>query len=102
MTRTGKPGRIVNVGWTLEIDLLFTDIVMPDINGRGLAEQASATRPELKVLYMTGYTRDAVVHNGIIDRRVELIGKPFTLDELAARVREVLDRGPRGFVTHGK
>ena len=85
-----------------EIDLLFTDIVMPDTNGRGLAEQATAMRPQLKILYMTGYTRDAAVHNGIIDRSVELIGKPFTLDELAARVREILDRGPRGFVTHGE
>ena len=74
-----------------EIALLFTDIVMPDVNGRGLADAAVKLRPELKVLYTTGYTRNAVVHNGIVDKGVELIGKPFTVDELATRVREVLD-----------
>ena len=74
-----------------EIALLFTDIVMPDTNGRGLAEAALKLRPELKVLYTTGYTRNAVVHNGVVDKGVELIGKPFTVDELAARVRDVLD-----------
>ncbi len=74
-----------------EIALLFTDIVMPDTNGRRLADQACERRPGLKVLYTTGYTRNAVVHNGVVDPGVELIGKPFTLDELAARVREILD-----------
>lgn len=74
-----------------DISLLFTDIVMPDTNGRKLAEQAHHIRPDLKVLYTTGYTRNAVVHNGIVDKGVELIGKPFTVDELAARVRAILD-----------
>ncbi len=74
-----------------EIDLLFTDIVMPDTNGRKLADQARQLLPNLKVLYTTGYTRNAVVHNGVLDAGVELIGKPFTLDDLAARVRELLD-----------
>ena len=76
-----------------EIALLFTDIVMPDANGRALADQAQALRPDLKVLYTTGYTRNAVVHNGVVDKGVHLIGKPFSIDELAARVREVLDLG---------
>ena len=74
-----------------DISLLFTDIVMPDVNGRGLAEAAVKLRPDLKILYTTGYTRNAVVHNGVVDKGVELIGKPFTVDELAARVRDVLD-----------
>ncbi|WP_147041432.1 response regulator, partial [Skermanella aerolata] len=73
------------------IVLLFTDIVMPDINGRKLADEALRRRPELKVLFTTGYTRNAVVHNGVLDPGVELIGKPFTLEELAAKVRAVLD-----------
>ncbi|WP_147041413.1 response regulator, partial [Skermanella aerolata] len=73
------------------IALLFTDIVMPDINGRKLADEALRRRPELKVLFTTGYTRNAVVHNGVLDPGVELIGKPFTLEELAAKVRAVLD-----------
>lgn len=74
-----------------EIAMLFTDIVMPDANGRVLADRAQQIRPDLKVLYTTGYTRDAVVHNGVVDKGVHLIGKPFSIDELASRVREVLD-----------
>jgi PAS domain S-box-containing protein len=74
-----------------EIALLFTDVVMPETNGARLAEEARRQRPDLKVLFTTGYTRNAVVHNGVLDPGVELIGKPFTIDELAARVRHVLD-----------
>ena len=75
-----------------DIDLLFTDIVMPEMNGRKLVDLAHEKRPDLPVIYTTGYTRNAVVHNGVLDNDVELIGKPFTLEELALRVREVLDR----------
>ncbi len=76
-----------------EISLLFTDIVMPDTNGRKLADAARVRREDLKVLYTTGYTRNAVVHNGVVDPGVELIGKPFTVEELAAKIRAVLDAG---------
>ena len=75
-----------------EITLLFTDIVMPDTNGRQLADAARVLRPDLKVLYTTGYTRNAVVHNGVLDPGVELITKPYTLDELAAKVRDILEQ----------
>lgn len=74
-----------------EIALLFTDIVMPDMNGRRLADEVRKRRPAIKVLYTTGYTRNAIMHNGVVDPAVELIGKPFTLDQLAAKVREVLE-----------
>ncbi len=74
-----------------DIDLLFTDVVMPEVNGRKLADEALKRRPLLKVLFTTGYTRNAVVHNGVLDPGVQLIGKPYTIEELAARVREVLD-----------
>ncbi len=74
-----------------EIVLMFTDVVMPDTNGRKLADQALQRRPDLKVLFTTGYTRNAVVHNGVLDAGVHLIGKPFTIEELAAKVRDVLD-----------
>jgi len=74
-----------------EIALLFTDIVMPEVNGAKLAEEARRRRPDLRVLFTTGYTRNAVVHNGVVDPGVELIGKPFSLEELAVKVREVLD-----------
>lgn len=74
-----------------EIVMLFTDVVMPDVNGRKLADEARRRRPGLKILFTTGYTRNAIVHNGVLDPGVELIGKPFTIDELAAKVRKVLD-----------
>jgi PAS domain S-box-containing protein len=73
-----------------EIVLLFTDVVMPDINGAKLAAEARRRRPDLKILFTTGYTRNAVVHNGVLDPGVEMIGKPFTLDGLAAKLRLVL------------
>ena len=66
-----------------DIAILFTDVVMPDINGRRLAEAALERRPALKVLFTTGYTRNAIVHNGMLDPGVVLLSKPFTLEELA-------------------
>jgi DNA-binding NtrC family response regulator len=75
-----------------DVTLLFTDIVMPDINGRKLADEAVRRRPELKVLYTTGYTNNAIIHNGVLDVGVHLITKPFTLEQLAAKVREVLSK----------
>jgi DNA-binding NtrC family response regulator len=73
------------------IKLLFTDVVMPDVNGKKLAEEALRRRPGLKVLFTTGYTANAVVHGGVLDPGVRFISKPFTLDQLAAKVRSVLD-----------
>jgi signal transduction histidine kinase len=74
-----------------DVVLLFTDIVMPEMNGRKLADLAVELRPELKVLYTTGFTRNAVVHNGILDPGVQFIAKPFTLEMLAQKVREAID-----------
>jgi PAS domain S-box-containing protein len=74
-----------------EIALLFTDVVMPEVNGAKLAMEARRLRPDLRILFTTGYTRNAVVHNGVLDPGVELIGKPFSIEELAAKVRDVLD-----------
>lgn len=73
------------------IALMFTDVVMPEMNGRRLSEQALAERPGLKILYTTGYTRNAVVHHGVVDADAKLLMKPFTIEQLAAKVREVLD-----------
>ena len=72
------------------IALLFTDVVMPDMTGRQLADKARAFRPGLKVLYTTGYTRNAIVHNGVLDHGSYLLPKPFTIEELAAKVGQVL------------
>jgi CheY-like chemotaxis protein len=75
-----------------EISLLFTDVVMPEMDGRKLADTARKSRPGLKVLYTTGYTRNAIVHDGTLDPDVDLIVKPFSVDQLARKVRTVLDR----------
>jgi len=72
--------------------LLFTDVVMPVMSGRELVEQVKQLCPELRVLYTTGYTRNAIVHNGTLDFGTELLSKPYTLDDLAHRVRSILDR----------
>lgn len=73
------------------IDLLFTDVVMPDMNGRKLVEKALEQKPTLRILYTTGYTRNAIVHNGVLDAGVALLSKPFTMSQLAYKVRQVLD-----------
>jgi two-component system, cell cycle sensor histidine kinase and response regulator CckA len=73
-------------------DLLLTDVVMPAMDGRQLAEEALKQFGELKVLYMSGYTDDAVVRHGVMDGMVELIEKPFRIDSLARKVRQLLDQ----------
>ena len=72
--------------------LLFTDVVMPEMSGRELADRVKALQPALKVLYTTGYTRNAIVHNGILDFGTDLLSKPYTVEDLAEKVRAILDR----------
>jgi two-component system, cell cycle sensor histidine kinase and response regulator CckA len=72
------------------IHLLMTDVVMPGISGRELAQRIAKTRPEIKVLYMSGYTDQAVVHHGILDTGAVLLQKPFTMATLASKLREIL------------
>jgi signal transduction histidine kinase len=74
------------------ITLLLTDIVMPEVNGKKLADEATARQPDLKVLFMTGYTRNAVVHGGVLDAGVQVLGKPFTVQQLAAKLRTALEQ----------
>jgi CheY-like chemotaxis protein len=73
------------------LELLVADVVMPGLDGRGLAEQLRALRPEVKVLYLSGYTDDAVVRHGVSREAVPFLQKPFSLATLAQKVREVLD-----------
>jgi CheY-like chemotaxis protein len=72
----------------IRIDLLLTDVVMPGMNGRQLAEKAQDRRPSLKVLFTTGYTRNAIVHQGRLDAGVAMIQKPITQEGLASRIRD--------------
>jgi PAS domain S-box-containing protein len=75
-----------------KVDLLFTDVVLPGgLTGAQVAAQARELRPKLKVLFTTGYARNAIIHHGRLDKGVQLITKPFTFTDLAAKVRDVLD-----------
>jgi PAS domain S-box-containing protein len=78
-----------------EVALLFTDVVLPGDSGRVLADAAVGLRPDLKVLFTTGYSRNALTHHGRLDAGVQLISKPFTFDQLARKVRDVLDQPAR-------
>lgn len=76
----------------LRIDLMLTDVVMPGMTGRELATKASKVRPQMRIVYMTGYSRNAVTHHGQLDPNLEVLQKPITQSDLAARIREVLDK----------
>jgi PAS domain S-box-containing protein len=73
------------------IHLLLTDVIMPGMNGRELAQRISEIRPNVKILYMSGYTENVIGHNGMLDAGIRLLQKPFNLRDLKSKVREVLD-----------
>jgi CheY-like chemotaxis protein len=73
------------------IQLLITDVIMPEMSGRELADRLAPLRPEMKVLFMSGYTDNAIVHQGVLEEGANFIQKPFPTDALAHKVREVLD-----------
>jgi len=75
------------------LDLLLTDIGLPGLDGRRLAEAARMARPGLKVLFMTGYANDAAAAHGFLHTGMGIVTKPFSMDHLAARVRELLASG---------
>jgi CheY-like chemotaxis protein len=73
------------------IDLLLTDVVLPGLGGPKLAKQYLGLHPETQILYMSGYTDDAIIHHGVLDQGIAFLQKPFTIDDLWLKVREVLD-----------
>jgi CheY-like chemotaxis protein len=75
----------------LSISLLFTDVIMPLMSGRELADRLRQRNPDLKVLYTTGYARNTIVHNGMLEPGTSLLAKPFSVEELATKVRQTLD-----------
>ncbi|MDP2658349.1 MAG: response regulator, partial [Candidatus Deferrimicrobium sp.] len=72
------------------IDLLLTDIVMPEMNGVELADRLERERPDMRILFMTGYAEEVVVNEGILGKHRECIGKPFTQEQITKRVRTIL------------
>jgi CheY-like chemotaxis protein len=88
----GDQGLLVFGAHAAEIDMLLTDVVLPGkVRGRELAERITAVRPEVRVLFMSGYTENSIVHHGRLDDGVHLLGKPFKREQLARKVAEVLD-----------
>ena len=75
---------------TGKIDLLITDVVMPEMTGRDLSVRLLSVYPDLKVLYMSGYTADVIAHRGILETGAQFIQKPFNKDELARKIRDAL------------
>ncbi|SLM27889.1 PAS/PAC sensor hybrid histidine kinase [Desulfamplus magnetovallimortis] len=87
----GEAIRIVQDGSLHKIDLLLTDVVMPEMNGKELAGALIKLYPELKCLFMSGYTANVIAHRGILDEGVHFINKPFSKQELAVKIRDILD-----------
>ena len=90
----GTPGEAIHIAeeYTGEIHLLMTDVVMPKMNGRDLANLLSSFYPNLRCLFMSGYTANVIVHHGVLDGGVHFIQKPFSMKKLAVKVRAVLDQ----------
>jgi len=86
----GKQGIEIAKAHSGRIDLLLTDVVMPNISGRQLVEMVKAIHPETAIVFVSGYTEDTVVHQGVLQPGVEFLSKPFTRESLAVKLREAV------------
>jgi CheY-like chemotaxis protein len=102
LTAENGPAALRHLQAGAKVDLLFTDMVMPEMNGRQLAEAALALAPDLKVLFTTGYAPNAAVHSGVLEPNAVHLPKPFTLDQLAEKVRAALDSSAGNAETAGQ
>lgn len=90
----GKAAIELAKDFAARIDLLLTDVILPGVSGRGVAEQLRLSRPAMKVIYMSGYTDDFIANHGIIDPETVLLEKPFPITLLLRTIREALDAKP--------
>jgi two-component system cell cycle sensor histidine kinase/response regulator CckA len=90
--RNGEDALSIGKEYEGQIDLLLTDVVMPTMNGKETAERLQPLYPQMKVIYMSGYTDDAIVHLGVLEPGINFLQKPFSPEPLAIKVREVLDK----------
>jgi CheY-like chemotaxis protein len=90
---TTSPSEAIRIGesHTDEINLIVTDVVMPEMNGKDLATKLESIHPNIKCLYMSGYTANVIAHHGVLDKGVNFINKPFSKQDLALKIRAVLD-----------
>ena len=95
----GTPGEAMQLagGYAGEIALVVTDVILPEMNGRELARRLLSRRPNLKCLFMSGYTADVIARQGVLDEGVHFIRKPFTMEGITAKVSEVLDENRKGY-----
>jgi len=93
---TSDPREAITLATAFEgtIQLLVTDVIMPEMNGKELREVLHALRPDLRTLFISGYTADVIARHGALDQNVHFLQKPFRIDQFAARVRDVLDQNP--------
>lgn len=92
----GLPGEAIRIAeaYPGDIHLLMTDVVMPEMNGRELAEHLSKSRPKMRVLFVSGYSAEAIAVQGILDEGIHFIQKPYTLQALAEKLRTVMEEVP--------